>query len=245
MRLLTQDFLDQCPVEHGFRLRGMDMTRIEVFVDGAFAFAVTMLVISFDSIPQSYLEMVEALKGIPAFVVAVAQLVWIWHEHNVWSRRFGLDDAMTVFLSTVLLIIVLVYIYPLRVMAQGMFEWFTGGYLPSSFDMSSWEQLRFMFVFMGIGFSAVCLTFVFFYRYASRRSDQLRLSGSERYQTRTVELLWAGCAVIGLLSVALAMTLPDWLVPFSGFAYAGLGLWIPFIDIRRGRYQAAHFPSHQ
>lgn len=245
MRLLSQDFLDQCPVEHGFRLRGMDMTRIEVFVDAAFAFAVTMLVISFDSIPRSYLEMVAALKGIPAFVVAVAQLVWIWHEHNVWSRRFGLDDAMTVFLSAMLLIIVLVYIYPLRVMAQGMFDWFTGGYLPSSFELGSLEQLRFMFVFLGIGFSAVCLTFVLFYHYASRRSDTLRLSGSERFQTRTVELLWAGCAVISLLSGALAVTLPERLVPFSGFAYAGLGFWISFIHNRRGRYQAAHFPSHQ
>lgn len=34
-------------------MRGLDMTQIEVFVDAAFAFAVTMLVISFDAIPRT------------------------------------------------------------------------------------------------------------------------------------------------------------------------------------------------
>ncbi len=53
MTPLEQEFIDSCPLEGGFRMRGLDMTRIEVFVDAAFAFAVTMLVISFDAIPTS------------------------------------------------------------------------------------------------------------------------------------------------------------------------------------------------
>jgi hypothetical protein len=53
------------------------MTRIEVFVDAAFAFSITMLMISFDSIPASFAEMVLAIKGIPAFLLSVAQLIWI------------------------------------------------------------------------------------------------------------------------------------------------------------------------
>ena len=32
------------PVEHGFRMRGLQMTRVETFTDAAFAFAVTLLV---------------------------------------------------------------------------------------------------------------------------------------------------------------------------------------------------------
>jgi len=72
---LSKDFIDSCPNEKGFRLRGLEMTRIEVFVDAAFAFSVTLLVISFDSIPQSFTEMVLAIKGIPAFLLSVAQLV--------------------------------------------------------------------------------------------------------------------------------------------------------------------------
>ncbi len=244
MQPLSQEFLDQCPVEGGFRLRGLEMTRIEVFVDAAFAFAVTMLVISFDEIPGNFAEMVAAIKGIPAFAVAVAQLVWIWHEHSVWSRRFGLDDAVTVLLSTCLLIVVLVYIYPLRVMAQGMFAWFTGGYLPSPFDLASLEELRFMFVFIGIGFATLCLVFKLLYARARRRADELRLSGAERYRARTVEILWLGCALLGLPAIAAALAAPDGLVPFSGFVYALIGIWIPWFSRRRDRYQQAHFPGH-
>lgn len=29
---LTQEFVDQCPVEKGFQLRGMEMTRAGVFI---------------------------------------------------------------------------------------------------------------------------------------------------------------------------------------------------------------------
>lgn len=123
MTPLTQEFVDSCRVANGFRLRGTEMTRIEVFVDAAFAFSVTMLMISFDAIPTSLDEMIAAMKSIPAFVVSVIQIMWIWYTHSKWSKRFGLDDAVTVALSTALLIVVLVYIYPLRIMAAGMFSW--------------------------------------------------------------------------------------------------------------------------
>ena len=39
------------------------MTRLEAFVDAAFAFAVTLLVISLDAIPNSIPALLEAMKG--------------------------------------------------------------------------------------------------------------------------------------------------------------------------------------
>jgi hypothetical protein len=142
MNTLSQEFVSSCTVECGFRMRGLEMTRLEVFIDAAFAFAVTMLVISFDSIPRSYEEVMLAIKSIPAIIIAVAQLVWIWHTHNIWSRRFGLDTTYTVFISTTLLIVVLIYIYPMRIMAGGMFAWLTNDYLPSNFELRTHNARR-------------------------------------------------------------------------------------------------------
>lgn len=237
MQTLSSEFLDQCRIESGFRLRGEQMSRIEVFVDAAFAFSVTLLVISFDRIPQSVDEFVVAAKGIPAFVASVAQLVWIWHAHSVWSRRFGLTDATTVLLSTMLLIVVLIYIYPMRVMLAGMFGWMTEGYLPFAMRLESLDQLSWMFVFLGSGFIALCIVFFLLYRYAIRRRNELRLNEFEIHESATFAMCWAGCAVIGATSIALALTLPDPWLPFSGFAYFLIGAWIPLCIGLRHRQQ--------
>ncbi|MDH4020803.1 MAG: hypothetical protein OEU84_14505 [Xanthomonadales bacterium] len=233
MTPLTQKFIDSCPVERGFRMRGLEMTRLEVFIDAAFAFAVTMLVISFDSIPRSYDEVMLAVKSIPAFVVAVAQLVWIWHTHNVWSRRFGLDTTYTVFISSVLLIVVLIYVYPMRIMAGGMFAWLSNDYLPSNFNDISLDELRDMFVFLAIGFIALCLVFVQMNRYAARLKGELRLSDFELFETRSLAIMWSGAAVIGLLMIILATILPSQYVPFSGFSFMLLAVWFPQMRKRR------------
>lgn len=235
MTPLKPEFVESCPVEGHFRMRGLEMTRLEVFIDAAFAFAVTMLVISFDAIPTSYEQMTQAIKSIPAFAVAVIQLVWIWHTHNVWSRRFGLDTTYTVVLSTALLIVMLIYVYPMRIMAGGMFSWFTNGYLPSNFNLISMNELREMFIFLGFGFIALSSVFVLMYRYAASLRGELCLSETELHETRTVEFSWLGAAVIGLISVALAIALPRPWVPFSGFVYALLGFWFPFMRSRRSR----------
>ena len=235
MTPLTQEFIDSCTIERGFRMRGLEMTRLEVFIDAAFAFAVTMLVISFDAIPRSYDEVMLAVKSIPAFVVAVAQLVWIWHTHNVWSRRFGLDTAYTVFISTCLLIVVLIYVYPMRIMAGGMFSWFTNGYLPSNFKFITLDELRDMFIFLGIGFVALCLVFVQMYRYAVKLKDELQLNDHEQFESRTLALMWAGASGVGLICVVLAMVLPDQLVPYSGFAFLLLSVWFPLVRSWRAK----------
>ena len=211
------------------------MTRIEVFVDAAFAFAVTMLVISFDAIPTSFAELVLAIKGIPAFIVSVIQLVWIWYAHNIWSKRFGLESPMAVALSTALLMVMLIYIYPMRIMAQGMFSWFTNDYLPVRFALASLNELASMFVFLGVGFIAMSLVFVMMYRYAGRLKSELLLNETEFYYTQTVQIMWLGAAAIGGLSAILAMTLPVEFVPFSGFAFVLLSVWFPWISNYRRR----------
>lgn len=235
MAKLTQEFVDQCPIEHDFRIRGLDMTRIEVFVDAAFAFAVTMLAISFDEIPSNFEEMVTALKRSPAFIAAVAQLVWIWWAHNTWSRRFGLEDATTAALSAALVIVVMIYVYPLRVLAEGAFGWISGGLLPSSFELQSWYELRTMFVILGVGFVVLCGLFCLLNGYALRRAEDLRLDALERFHVGTSIRVWLGSAACGGLSILLALTLPDRAVAWAGFGYAPLGIVLPFIEIARAR----------
>lgn len=213
-------------------MRGMAMTRIEVFVDAAFAFSVTMLVISFDSIPTSYSEVISAIKSIPAFALAVIQLVWVWNAHNMWSRRYGLDTPSTVRLSTALLIVVLVFIYPVRIITQGFFAWLTDGYLVQEFELQSYDELSGLFIFLSLGFIALCLVFALMYRHAQSLAAELMLDEFERRVTRTLVYTWLGAAFIGFLCVILNLFVRGAWVPFTGFVYTFLAIWFPFMRSR-------------
>ena len=91
----TQERLNRLEQRDGFYHRGEVMTRIEVFSDAAFAFAVTMLVISLDTIPENFDQLLQALRRVPAFAASFAILVVIWLAHRRWSQRFGLDDTIS------------------------------------------------------------------------------------------------------------------------------------------------------
>ena len=100
--------------------RRHEVSRLEAFSDAAFAFALTLLVVSLD-VPKSYAELMRTMRGFPSFACCFALLVWIWHEHNIFFRRYGLQDSWTVFVNSMLLFVTLFYVYPLKFMFDSMF----------------------------------------------------------------------------------------------------------------------------
>src|SRR5437899_9799505 len=98
----------------GFRLRGTEVTRLEGLADGVFALAVTLLILS-SEVPQTFAELLEATKSLPAFAICFALLMWYWGEHFIICRRYGQGgDTAGIFLTSLLLFVVLFYVYPLK-----------------------------------------------------------------------------------------------------------------------------------
>src|SRR3979411_3435265 len=95
------DNLDALPRLHGFRLRGIAMTRLETFIDAAFAFAISMLVIAAQQIPDNIQALLAAFKNVPTFVCSIAVLGIFWRGHWLWSGRCGLEDGASVFIGRV------------------------------------------------------------------------------------------------------------------------------------------------
>ncbi len=215
----TETELDSLTVESQFRLRGLEVTRLDTFIDAAFAFVLTLLVISFDEIPSNYTELMAAVKRVPAFAFSFGILVMFWHRHRRLSRRYGLENSRTILLSLALVFVVLVYVYPLRIIFEAMFFDLSGGYLPSSFRIQSIGELRGMFVFYSIGFFAMSLIISQLYRAAMRSSTSLALNQFELRITRLGMQAWAVAASFGALSILLALVLPDAWVPVAGYMY--------------------------
>ena len=115
--------------DNGFRIRGGQPTRVDAFVDAAFAFAVTLLVISIGHVPASIGELVQAMRGVPAFAASFFVIARFWQSHRHWSRRYGIEDAYGTRLSLALVFIVLVYVYPLRMVAELTLAGISGGVL--------------------------------------------------------------------------------------------------------------------
>ncbi len=93
------------------------VTRMEGFSDAVFGFAATLLVVSLE-VPRSVPELVADLQGFLAFGLSFAALVLIWSVHHAFFRRFDIEEGTTLVINSVLLFVVLFYVYPLKFVAE-------------------------------------------------------------------------------------------------------------------------------
>lgn len=233
--------LEDLPLDGVYRLRGLRTTRIETFTDAAFAFALTLLVISYDTLPSNIADLEVAFRGIPAFAASFAMIGMFWYFHHRWSRRFGLEDGPTILLSFLLVFTVLIYVYPLRVMFSGMFFWLSDGFLPSQFSVTSFGGLGTMFILYGIGFIVMCGIFVLLNLHALREGDRLALSDRERFATRADAMAWTLIGSTGVASVAVAALADGRLVVAGGFVYCILPVVMPLFGYLTNRRERRLF----
>ena len=226
-----------------FYHRGKDTTRLEAFVDAAFAFALTLLVISFDAVPQSFDELMIALRAVPAFLFGFCILAMFWVAHRNWSMRFGLDTTFATLVSLALIFVLLVYVYPLRAMATAAISAMTNGWLPTEFYIDNVSKVRGLFVIFGIGFFVSNLCLVLLNWHALRFANSLALTPEEQLLTRYEILAWLIVGGVGLVSMILAVTLPDRLVGLAGWIYMMLAVVMPTFGFATSRHFSARFPE--
>lgn len=219
--------------------RGREVTRIEAFVDAAFAFAVTLLVISFNAMPDSAQALVEALKGVPAFAASFSLLAMLWWQHADWSRRYGLDDGRSVLLSLLLVFLVLVYVYPLRIIFTAFFGWITHGWLPMGIAIRDARDLQLLFLAYAVAWTTLGFVVVALYRHAWRMRGALGLDRDERIALRgAIAAQWmipATGALALLLIAACALAGQPGLSGFSGFAYSLMAFTGVAVHVARRR----------
>ena len=173
------------------------MTRLETFVDAAFAFAVTLLVISIDNIPDSYDDFIEALLQAPAFLACFLQLMMFWLGHRAWGRRYDLESTPVIWISLGLVAGILIIVYPLRLMFGAAFAYVTGGYIPSEIEFDV-EQMRTVFILYGSGFSVLSSLIAMLFWLALSAADSMSLNAKEVSATRSDVQAWMILAFTGI-----------------------------------------------
>jgi uncharacterized membrane protein len=190
----------------GMLLRRHDISRLEAFSDAVFAFALTLLVVALE-VPKSYVELMNLMRGFPAFACCFAVLVGIWYEHNLFFRRYGLQDGYTVLLNSILLFVVMFYVYPLKFMFDSGFAQISP-FASQGVSPMTLSQLSRASAIYGLGWIAVFVMFGLLYRHAYRQRDNLGLTPLEVFKIKTFGGHHLVSAVVGVVVVLMALALP-------------------------------------
>ena len=175
-----------------------EVTRLEGFSDAVFGFALTLLVVSLE-VPGSFEALKTQMQGFLGFALMFAMVCWIWYEHNWFFRHTGLQDAWTVFLNSVLLFVVLFYVYPLKFLTASLLAaWFgLGG--SNAPQLANGNELLMLY---SAGVVMIFGTFLLLYRHA--RSLTTGLSPTDVVDMRFAARAHAISALLGLTSVSIA-----------------------------------------
>jgi uncharacterized membrane protein len=192
-----------------FRYRSHEVSRIEAFSDVIFGFALSLIVISLE-VPKTYDALMETMRGIVPFAFCFLIFIGLWFAHHEFFKRYALQDKLTVFLNTVLLFVILFYVYPLKFMFVLMAEGIFGHDVKIPL-----EQARTLFTIYGAGFATVNWLLVAMYWHAGRQADLLDLNAVERLDTRESVYDYFCTGAFGILSIILAFNA----IQFAGLIY--------------------------
>lgn len=202
------------PEQVRFRDRGREVSRLEAFSDVVFGFALTLIVVSLE-VPRTFDELAREMRGFFGFALCFAILMWVWHAHHVFFRRYALTDNYTFVVNTILLFVVLLYVYPLKFLFGAVTGMHDG--LRQRTDVVN------VFILYGLGFAGIFLLFTLLYRHAYAKRDELELNPVEVVDTRMLLCMYASYVVIGIASALIAVFAEGLWLYAAGWIYWTIG----------------------
>lgn len=186
-----------------------NISRIEAFSDGVFAFAATLMVVNFDTIGSLQFDKASGV-GFLSFFVSFFVLVGLWWVHYNFFRRTDYLDNWVIAFNSILLFVALYYVFPLKTMVQ---SWMGEGGINSISDLSN------LFVLYGIGFVLIFICYSLMYYRAFKKSRSYESSMVLFFYARHFSIF----VLVGLLSIILALIEVGMHIGLPGFIYAFIG----------------------
>jgi hypothetical protein len=154
----------------------------------------------------------------------------IWHAHYLFHRRYGLEDFKTIFLNSILIFLILFYIYPLKFLATVLIgELLLNSLLQMNIEFGfhgeifTHMNMRTIMLVYGSGVFMIWGVLTLLYKHAFVHRHLLELNKTETIITKQQMQVYMIMSAYGLISVLLAFWLPVNLIAISGWIYCGIG----------------------
>ncbi|QTN39722.1 DUF1211 domain-containing protein [Cryomorphaceae bacterium] len=204
-------------------------SRLEAFSDAVFAFSATLLVVSLE-VPESFDALIGNLRGFMAFGVSFMALLLIWDVHRAYFDRFPEVIPAVKVWNFILLFVVLYYVYPMKFLANSFINGFLGVDRAHSARMTM-DQLMEVFVWYGIGFSALflCVSMMYFASARRAKAQGEALLAHEGFTLGRHYFIFVGVGFISILfavsGVGARIATPGWIYGILGPLCYAHGVW--------------------
>jgi len=196
--------------------------RLEALSDGAFAVAIGLLVVEVIPVDE-FKTVVNIVRHAPAIAAAFAVFLWIWSVHRHYFATYALHDPKTVVLNSVLLFLVLFYVYPLKFVSTYVIEAIFHLNPETKATLASPEDGALLLQIYGVGFVAIFLCYALLYRHALSRRAVLGLDDVQVLEARMSARACGLCMIVGLVSLAVTFVPGGPAKAVAGFSYSLIG----------------------
>jgi len=205
--------------------RSVGKKRLDAFVDGAFAFSVTLLAIGSNPAMQSFDDVISRFAHVPAFGLSLLVILSFWWAHRQFSAFVINDDAVSNAISIFIMFLVMIFVFPLSFLSEAFLHWLSEGALPGRGLIAS--EMKGIYLLFGAGYGLMSAAYVLLYWHVMNGRVRLRVPNALLPAAKSRRNNWLLCVLAAIISVILSIVTPiERLIWFPMLPYMALILYL-------------------